>query len=200
LGGAITSLGYVFAANQGLQFSSPLFNAASFSLEFSFKFDSTAGYAKIADFHQLANDTGFYQRDGQLNFFPAATAPVADFTPGATVHVVLTRDSVTNVLAGYVNGQQRFSFVDTTPLAVSPAVNGNLAFFVDDFATGQTEASGGTLSSLRIFNGPLTASEVSAIFTAGQPPPAIPEPSTTALLVVGASIVLYAGRRKRRKL
>jgi hypothetical protein len=196
-GGQITSLGYVFAANQGLLFSSPLFTPANFSLEFSFKFESPTGYDKIADFSQLSSDSGFYQRDGQLNFYNAVSAAPLDFLPGTTVHVVLTRDSASNLVSGYVNGQSRFSFVDTGSLAVT---SGTLNFFVDDLATAQSEASAGTVSSIRIYNGALTASEVASVFTAGQPPLAIPEPSTTALLVVGSFVVLFAAHRRRKQL
>lgn len=196
LGGQITSLGYVFAANQGLTLSSPVLSATDFSLEFSFKFDATSGYRKIADFHGLADDSGFYQLNGNLNFYPVATAGQTDFAPGTDVHVVLTRDGATNIVTGYVNGQQRFTFLDDGPRATITAANTTLNFFVDDFATSQREASGGTANYLRVYNGALSATEVSNLYAAGAPL-AIPEPGTAALLAFGAAVMLTAARRSR---
>ena len=196
LGGQVTALGYVFAANQGLTLSSPALSATNFSLEFSFKFDATSGYRKIADFHGLADDSGFYQLNGNLNFFPVITAGQADFAPGAAMHVVLTRDGATNIVTGYVNGQQRFTFLDDGPRATITAANNTLTFFVDDFATSQGEASGGTASYLRIYNGSLTATEVSNLYSSSAPL-AIPEPATAALLAFGAGVMLTAARLKR---
>ena len=195
-GGQITPLGYVFAANQGLTLSNPALSSTSFSIELSFKFDVTSGYRKIADFHNLADDTGLYQLNGNLNFYPVTTASQADFAPGVDVHLVLTRDGATNTVVGYVNGQQRFSFLDTSPLATITAANNRLTFFIDDFATSQGEASGGMLNYLRLYNGALTATEVSAAFAAGAPL-SVPEPGTAGLLVAGGAIMFVARRRSR---
>lgn len=196
MGGQITALGYVFAANQGLTLTSPVISATSFSLELSFHFDSTSGYKKIADFHDRADDSGFYQLNGALNFYPVVTASAADFVAGVDVHVVLTRDAQTNVVVGYVNGQQRFSFTDTSPFATFTAPDNKLTLFADDFATSQGEATSGSVNYLRVYNGPLTAGEVSALYAAGAPL-AIPEPSTVALLGLGALVVTGFGRRPR---
>ena len=196
LGGQITALGYVFAANQGLTLSSSALSAVNFSLELSFKFDTTSGYRKIADFHDRADDTGFYQLSGSLNFYPVVTASTADFVADTNVHVVLTRDGATNAVTGYVNGQQRFTFIDTSPLATITAADNKLTLFADDFSTGQREASGGTVNYVRLFNGALTATEVDALFTGGGPT-AIPEPSTVGLFAVGGLLFAAANRRRR---
>ena len=195
LGGQITALGYVFAANQGLTLTSPALSPTNYSIELSFKFDATSGWRKIADFHNLADDTGFYQYFGNLNFYNVVTASQTDFSSGVDVHVVLTRDSASNTVTGYVNGVQRFSFVDSSPLATVTAPNNQLTFFVDDFATSQNEASSGTLNFLRVYNGALTAADVAALYAAGSPV-AVPEPSTAMLLALGAAGLLV--RRWRR--
>jgi hypothetical protein len=196
LGGQITALGYVFATNQGLTLTSPLLTPSSYSLEFSFRLNETSGYRKIADFQGLVADAGLYQLSGNLAFFPAITSGVTDFASGSVVHVVLTRDASTQVVTGYVNGQQRFSFVDTGQLAVATGPNNRLTFFVDDRVTGSNEASGGTLNYLRVFNGALTAGEVGTLAAAG-PPLAIPEPTTVALLSVGGAVIWWTRRRSR---
>jgi hypothetical protein len=195
LGGDITALGYIFAANQGLSLRSALPTPANYSLEFSFKLDSTAGATKLIDFHNRADDTGLYQTDGRLNYFPNATAGTVDFAPGTDVHVVLTRDGATDVVTGYVNGKQSFSFVDTALDATHP--NDRLYFFADDrFKGGASDASGGTVNYLRMFNGALTASEVNALFLAG-PPMAVPEAPVAVLLSLGLVVTLATVRRRR---
>ncbi|MSU49831.1 MAG: PEP-CTERM sorting domain-containing protein [Opitutus sp.] len=198
LGGQITALGYVFTANQGLTLSSTALSSTDFSLELSFKFDAISGYRKIADFHDRADDTGFYQLSGSLNFYPIVTASTADFVADTNVHVVLTRDGATSVVTGFVNGQQRFSFVDTSPLATITAAGNKLTLFADDFSTSQREASSGTVNYVRVFNGALTAAEVNALFLGGSPS-AVPEPSTLVLLGAGVLIVGCTTRRKRLK-
>jgi len=193
--GQVTPAGYVFGANQGLSFTSPSFTPASYSLEFSFNFTSVSGWTKIADFSDLVSDIGFYQLNGDLNFYNVVDSGVADFSNGGTVDVVLTRDVATGTLTGYVNGHQRFLFVDSSSLAVTSAPGNKLVFFVDDAATGQREASGGTLNYLRIYDGALSSAQVSALFAAGAPL-AVPEASTALLLCLGVAGLALARRRR----
>ena len=196
VGGQITALGYVFAANQGLSFSSRDFTPSNYSVELSFKFDSNLGTSKILDFHNLTSNPGLYAEDGRLSFAPAASSGLLDFTPGMDVHVVLTRDGATNLVTAYVNGQQRFSFYDNDSLASPPGLSNKLNFFLDDTAGGQ--ASGGTVNYLRVFNGALNANDVDALFLGG-PPIGVPEPSTVALVAIGIlTITVTANRRRNR--
>ena len=197
LGGQITALGYVFGANQGLTFASSALNPTNYSIELSFNFTTVSGYTKITDFQNLSTDSGFYQLNGSLNFYgfgDIRTATQTDFIGGSTVDVVLTRDGATGTVVGYVNGQQRFTFVDSSNFAVVATPSNTFNFLVDDHATGQREASGGTLNYLRVFNGALTASQVSALFAAGAPS-AVPEPATVWLLALGVLGLLAAGTR-----
>lgn len=198
MGGNITALGYVFAANQGLTLASSALTPTNFSIELSFHFDSVGGYRKIADFHDRNDDSGFYALNNALNFYPVVTASQSDFTAGTDVHVVLTRDGATNTVVGYVNGQQRFTFNDGSSLAVLTNSESKLTFFADDFATSQGEASGGTANYIRIYNGALTSSEVSALFAAGAPS-AVPEPGTWILLGGGALAIVVSGKLRSRK-
>ena len=195
LGGQITALGYVFSANQGLSFSSRTLTPADYSIELSFKLDSTLGVTKLVDFHNLTSDPGLYQQGGALAFSPLVSGPATDFAPGATVHLVLTRDAATNVVSAYVNGQLRFSFVDAQGLASPPGFSNKFNFLIDDQAQGQN--SGGTINYLRVFNGAMTASEVGTLFTNG-PPTMIPEPSTALLLSAGVAGAAALARRRRR--
>src|SRR5207302_4862194 len=111
--------------------------------------------------------------------------------------VALTRNSSTGNVIGYVNGVPRLSFTDTNALAVTNAPGNELIFFVDDFATGQNEASGGTLNYLRIYNGALTPAQVAALYAAGAPA-AIPEPGATAAMGGVAALGFFVRRRRTR--
>jgi hypothetical protein len=194
LGGQITALGYVFAANQGLAFSSRTLTPADYSIELSFKLDSTFAQTKLIDFHNLTSDPGVYQQAGALGFTPIVTGPANDLSPGMNVHLVLTRDANTNIVSAYLNGQLRFSFVDSQGLASPPGFSNKFNFFVDEQLG--APGAGGTVNYLRIFNGALTANEVGALFSGG-PPTAIPEPSSVALFGIGA-VGLAAGLRRKR--
>jgi hypothetical protein len=191
VGGEITALGYVFAANQGLAFSSRLFTPRDYSIEISFNLDASAGTSKLMDFHNLTADAGLYQQNGTLGFSPSTVAGVQDFSPGANMHVVLTRDGATNVVTAFVNGQQRFSFLDDQALAAVPGFSNKLNFFLND--GNDPNASGGTLNYLRVFSGALSNAEVSALFAAG-PPVLVPEPPVVILLSVGGVVVALLNR------
>jgi hypothetical protein len=196
LGGQITALGYVFAANQGLWFSSRDFSPSSYSIELSLRLNTVAGTTKILDFHNLTAEPGLYQTDGRLAFNPATTASSLSFTAGTDIHLVLTRDAVTNLVTTYVNGHQQFSFVDGSLLSAPPGFSNKVYVFVND--SNESNGSGGTANYLRIFNGVLTAGEVSALIAAG-PPIGVPEPSTFLLLAVGGVSLAVASRRRRRR-
>jgi hypothetical protein len=195
MGGEIAALGYVFAANQGLQLASPLINPINFSLEFSFRLNDVSGYRKLADFHDRADDSGFYVLNGALNFYPITTAGTADFLAGVDAHVVLTREDTTNLVNGYVNGQLRFTFTDSAPSATLTAPDKKLTLFADDYATSGGEAASGTVNYVRIYNGALTASEVNSLYAAGAPH-VVPEPPPIILLGAGLAILARSLRRR----
>ena len=57
--------------------------------------------------------------------------------------------------------------------------------------------SSGTLNYLRIYNGALTSSQVSALYTTGAPSP-VPEPAATATLLALGMLGAAFGRRRWR--
>ena len=73
---------------------------------------------------------------------------------------MLTRDATDNVVA-YVNGARQLSFHDTGDIAVIDA-NDTLRLFSDDTVTAN-EDSGGAVSRIRLYDGPLSASDVAAL-------------------------------------
>ena len=97
--------------------------------------------------------------------------------------MTLTRNSGTQLVTGSVNGVQQFSFTDTTNDAVFSTTGGQINFFQDDNATGQREASGGTVTRITINGAP------------------VPEASTTVslglLLALGLGGLVVTARRKK---
>ena len=203
-GGALGGSGYSFAPNQGLSLSNGLAGGnGNYSIEMSFSFSTIGGYRKILDFKDRSSDNGLYALGNALNFYPINTNGSA-FANNVNVDVVLTRDSGTNLVTGYLNGVSMWSFVDGGALAVFSGANDIAQFFKDDFATGQGEASGGFADYIRIYDGALDSTQAQCIGTGGsvancgipsQGGNNVPEPGTLALLGAAA---LAAGLRRRR--
>lgn len=198
LGGQVTALGYVFSSSQGVSISAPSLTPADYSLEFSFRLNSTTGSMKLLDLHSLADNSGLYQADGRLGFDPITKAQTQNVAAGSNVHVVLTRNSSTNLVSAFVNGQLAFSFNDTAGTAIVSASR-QFLLFRDQFTANPTSvAASGTLNYVRVFNGALTSSEVATLFAAG-PPAVVPEPSTVALWLTGLGVLVFSAHRRRKR-
>jgi hypothetical protein len=111
----------------------------------------------LIDFRNGGSDTGLYALNGALEFYPVASGAGPGFGANGFVQVVLTRDGARNV-RGYVNGVERFSFVDSGNDAALDGGN-VLRFFRDD----GSEASAGVLARLRVFDVALGAAQVAAL-------------------------------------
>ena len=61
------------------------------------------------------------------------------------------RFAANNQVVAYVNGQQAFTFVDTTSIADIQNADDLLTFFVDDNATSGGESSAGRVARLRVY-------------------------------------------------
>ena len=125
-----------------------------------FRFESTASYRRILDFKQGTTDLGLYVSDGKLNFYNAAIAASVTIQPNQYVQVVLTRGA-NGVVAGYVNGAPQFSFTDSGKLGVISPAN-QLRLFQDNTPAG-AEQSAGAVARLRLYDGALSAAQVSAL-------------------------------------
>ncbi len=183
-GGSLGASGYTFAANQGLTIGLGGNALTEYAIETRFSFDTTSSYRKVLDFFNRGSDTGLYIYSDRLTFYPAVSGPVV-FSVGQLATLRLER-SASGQVTGYVDGVQQFSFADTGNLAAFDGTDINL--FMDDFATGQGEASSGYVDFVRVFD---TASG-----TIG----AIPEPSAWVLLILGFGITGAALRRRRAQL
>lgn len=135
-------------------------NSGAYTIELLFRFDRLDGWRKIIDFNNATSDCGLYSLDGGLNFFPTPPAFGAPIDADSYVQVVLTRDA-SGTVVGYANGARQFSFHDTDGIAVIDT-NDTVRFFIDDTDT-NGEHSGGAVSRIRLYDGPLTGDEVAAL-------------------------------------
>ncbi len=174
LGGTlIPGTGYVFAANQGLNLSGALANPANYSIKMTFKIDSTSGFVKLIDYHDLTLDSEWYNINGHLQFFSHLEGPHLVFSPGVFANVLVNRNGATGEIQGYVNGVLEVDFIDSAGEGIFNAPNNIMRFFQDDFHTSQSEASGGTATKIEIFDQLITATPgvVSSICSASNPAP-----------------------------
>jgi len=157
-----------FAGGRGLSLdpTAGVIDSGEYTIELLFRFRRLVGYRKIIDFQNASRDEGLYSLDGCLNFFPTALASRATIQAEPYVQVVLTRDASANVV-GYVDGVRRISFRDGGGLAVIDESD-TLLFFRDDSVTG-LEYSGGAVSRIRLYDGPLTENEVAGLACAELP-------------------------------
>jgi len=123
-----------------------------------FSFDNLAGWKRLLDLKNPANNSGLYALNGQLYFYPVAAAPSAAITASNYVQVVLTRDAASNVV-GYVNGVQQFSFVDTQNYATLAGSPEMLRFFKDD----SSEDAPGTIARIRLYDKVMPPAQVAAL-------------------------------------
>jgi hypothetical protein len=182
-GGTLTPTSYTFGANQGLRLDNGFADTGNYSILLRFSFTDLTSWRRITDFKNRTSDTGLYSFDAALNFVPGVIGgPV--FAPNTLATVILTRNSATSTVTGYVNGVPQISFNDTGNLAV---FSSNIAYFFEDDLVVPGEASAGTVNLIRIYNGALTAQE--ALDPPGPPSPGppgqIPEPTSMALLAGG---------------
>jgi hypothetical protein len=192
-GGTLSGIGYTFDANQGLSLSNAI-NPGSYSIVMDFLINDTSSYRKLIDFKDLSSDNGLYNTFGSLNFyvFGDISGPTAPFSNGVLSRLVVTRDA-SNLFAGYVNGVLQFQFTDSGSDAIFSSSNNIIRFLTDDTVTGGTEASGGFLSRVEIYDGALTAAEAAAL---GGPAP-IPTPVILPGLI-GLGLGLLRKRRAER--
>lgn len=181
-------------ASQGglsLDISSLLPQNNLYSVQIVFKFTENENrWRRILDVDDRQSDNGFYvDPNNRLDIYPVAGG--AAFSNDVYHDVVLSNDrgSVTFFLDG---GTQ--ATVNTTVMNLDDS-NGRLNFFLDNVvAGGQHEYSSGSVALIRVFDTALVPADVVTL----PPIPAVPEPTTWALLAGGLGIVAWAARRERR--
>lgn len=181
-GGTLGVNSYSFGENQGFSLSGGLEDPADYSIELVFQLaDARQAFSKIIDFKDREDspygDGGLYVREGAVWFYGLGGARdvdtfelIEDFEPNTDAHFVLTRDGITGAVVGYVNGLERFTADDSlVSYAVASAPEAVLHFFMDDERS-KTEASAGIVDYIRIYDGVLSAEQVSDLAGGGPPP------------------------------
>ncbi len=201
-GGTLNATSYSFGPGQGLSLSNGLTNIGNYSVELIFNFTSINSYRKILDFKDLTVDSGLYNLNSNLIFYSVATGSGGAFAANLDVRLILTRDSATNQVVGYIDGVQKLSFTDSSSLGTFSGANNIMQYFKDDVVTGHSEASAGVVDLIRIYDAPLTAAEVAALGgpgpVAGGPIAEVPEPASLALWSLMSVAGLAAWRRRKR--
>jgi hypothetical protein len=131
----------------------------TYTIVMLFSLQQTSSYRRLIDFKNATSDNGLYVQNGHLYFYPVGYGNPVSIAANTWVQLVLTRDT-TGTVTGYVDGVQQFQFSDTSSLAVISGSNA-LRFFRDDGGSGESAA--GSVARIRLYNGALTASQVSAL-------------------------------------
>lgn len=181
--------GYSFGANQGLSVSGAV-GAAVYTVDFAVELDDVNGYKRLVDFQNLSSDSGLYNLNSTLDFFPVVNSAAA-FTAGQPARVTITRDAAGEFI-GYVNGVEQIRFADTGNLATFSGPSQIAYFFRDDNAV-TNEAGSGFVDYIRIYDVALSAAEVAALASP------VPEPATWALMACGLVPVASVVARRRRR-
>ncbi len=173
LGGKLKSTSFVFPMGGGVSLTGGVV-AATYSIEFRARLSLTGSrnaYYRLVDFQDRASDTGLYSYGGILDFYDAAGGAKAVFHANKWADITLTRDGISQMVTGYVNGKKQFAFADPSGLAVFTAVAGETVahLFQDDLAA-PDEDGAGALDHLRVFDTVLTAADALAL-AKGQLPP-----------------------------
>ena len=157
----------------------------SYSIGMRFSLGQVSGYRKLIDFQP--GEVGMYVFDGRFKFYDDGTNPTAGtIAENTTVDFILTRNT-SGMLEAFLNGSTTPIFSSVLGSEAKTDVSRTLRFFVDrpgGFADNEFSSSG-SISRLRVWNGPLTAAEIPNAMVV------VPEPATGILLVVIE--VLYIG-------
>ena len=190
-GGNLSASGYAFTANHGLSVSGALANGADYSIALDFNFTNLNSYRKVLDLHNRTSDSGLYTLDTRPIYYTGQTGLAGAVSSGVNATMVLTRSAGTQVVAAYVNGVQQFSGGDGLDPAIFNGPNNIIYFFMDDTVITGNDPTG-TVKRIRIFDGALSATEVSNLDSIAT---STPEPGTA--WVVGALCVTLGYRRRR---
>ena len=134
-----------------------------YTMVFDMTLVDTSGWRKIVDFASRSVNPGVYLNAAFPVF--ASESPI-DGLPTVEVDVpfqmAVTRDSFTERVNVFIDGEMRLSFLDAGGDAVVGGT-GELFFLVDDTAGGGADHPEGSIDRLRIWDGAMTPAQIEAL-------------------------------------
>ena len=161
-GGTLAGGRYAFGANQGLRLDHGLADTRNYSIELVMQYaDLAPFYKKLIDFNQRASDFGLYVSNNLLNLYPGGVG-TDTIAANTDFHLVLTRDGASGATRLYLNGVLQNIYVGfVSDVAIPP--DNVLVFFEDDTETGYGEAQAGSVDYIAVYDGALSAADVTAL-------------------------------------
>ncbi|MDD2759169.1 MAG: hypothetical protein PHH11_02625 [Methylomonas sp.] len=168
-GGTLGTGSYAFDNNHGLTLSDGLMDGGSYSIAMNFNRSTygTYGTQKYVDFKNFSTNYGLVTSYGTVFFYPSSGlsygASNGRIELNTDTEMVFTRDGNTKEFSLYVDGKKAGSFIDNQSYAVFSSEHKVMHFFEDDPWGGDYHPGPGTVNSLRIWDGALSATEVANI-------------------------------------
>lgn len=183
-GGQLGAGGYAFKPNQGLRLNENL--GAVYTIDMVFHLDTLGSWRKIVDFSDLAKDVGFYASGTAFSFFDYGGGG------GRLEAKKDTRLTLSHGADSFLNIYQDGKFV----MALNDYKHygdfaGHYANFFRDDNNG-SEASGGAVDFIHIYNSALSAAEVRQLAEASK----VAEPASGLLVACGLAMLGVARRRR----
>lgn len=179
---------HLFDEGEGLDLeaASAVIPRRQYSIVVLMRFDAVSSYRRVIDFSNQVVDTGLYFDDGLLRMYDYDVRAGEDaIAPNRWVQVVLTRSSGGR-LKGFVDGVRQFSIDDAVAKLGVISSDDHLSFFRDD----GSEMSGGAVARIRLYDGPLTESQVARL-SATVPAPSV---STSVTSAARSTKITVSGR------
>ena len=111
------------------------------------------GYQRLVSFDGEVSDEGFYAYDDYFYFYDVS--PDDDtytFSPGVMFTVKISRDAGTETFAAELDGQQMWTFTDSSGLGIMTDPSQTLQFFTENKANdAQDEYADGFVSAIRVY-------------------------------------------------
>ena len=177
--------------------SNALLSGSEYTVSLSFTGISRTDYTrKVLDFGGLTSDAGIYVNDGAIAFSNATSSTHADVSGAAGVlapftsfNFTLTRSAASNIVVGYVNGLEQFSFQDTAGQAVFSSALKSIYILTDN--NDGYEITPGVLKGINVYNTALSPADFGGSISA------VPEPESYALCLAGLMTLGYLMKRRR---